>query len=65
MNKFLKTVSLQKNSIHQLHTNAKAKLALLKKRGVVVYIWYLLHNESSNDHYLTLYPPTKECLSLS
>ena len=38
MNKNLKTVSLQKNSIHQLHTNAKAKLALLKKRGVVVYI---------------------------
>jgi hypothetical protein len=38
INKSLKTVSLQRNSIHQLHTNAKAKLALLKKRGVVVYI---------------------------
>lgn len=38
INKNLKTVSLQKNSIHQLHNNAKAKIAVLKKRGVMVYI---------------------------
>jgi hypothetical protein len=38
LNRNLKTVSLQRNSIPQLHSNAKAKLAMLKRQGVVVYI---------------------------
>lgn len=38
LNSCLKIVSLQKNNIHTLHSQTRAKLALIKRKGINLYI---------------------------